>query len=243
MLHSMLHPVDHVLAVLLAIAWPLYEAVIGYPRLKRRLAAAVPGARRNAYLQAILLQWTFVAVVLFVWRGFDRPLAALGLSAPSGAGFAIGAALVIALGAFLSWQYRAVIASATALDRVRAQLGEALPILPHTPGELRGFLWLSATAGVCEEILFRGFMITYLGVFVGFAGAVFLSTLIFGVAHSYLGRSGAIKATLAGLVMAGLYALTHSLWAPMVAHAIVDMNSGRLGHRAITADGGTLRAA
>ena len=44
-------------------------------------------------------------------------------------------------------------------------------------------------------------------------------------------------AGIAGVVMALMYVLTRSLWVPMVLHALVDMNSGRLGYLALRDDG------
>ncbi len=236
-------PMDHVLVALFAVMWPSYEAFVGYPRFKRRLASGAPGVRMRAYAQAIAIQWTLATLAVVTWLRPGRPAAGIGLSAPAGAGFWIGAALVAALTGFLVVQHRALAANRAALGRVRATLAPAIPLLPHTSEELRGFVALSVTAGVCEEILYRGFLMTWLAAFIGFPGAVFASSAVFGIAHGYLDRVSAVKAGVAGLAMAGLYALTHSLWLPMAAHAFIDVNSGMLAHLALQADRGEPRAA
>ena len=122
--------------------------------------------------------------------------------------------------------------------------------MPHTAQEARLWVALSTTAGVCEEILFRGYLIAVLagwmrpalgaGVAIGLAyvGAL----VLFGFAHVYLGRTGAIRAGLAGAAVAGLYALTGSLWVPMLLHAAVDLHSGRLGYEALREDRPPARA-
>ena len=239
----MFHPYDHVLVALFAVAWPLFELRVGYPGFKRALQRGAPGVRRDAYARAMATQWAFAGLVLFGWLRFRRPLVALGFGVPSGAGFLVTVLFAIAIAAFLAWQNRMIAASPGALGRVRAALGEALPLLPHTPGELRGFVALSITAGVCEEILFRGYLMAYLHPWTGAWGAFLLSSLIFGLAHSYLGRKHGIRAGLAGLVMAALYTLAGSLWVPMVVHAMVDTNSGRLGYRAVNEAGESMREA
>ena len=47
------------------------------------------------------------------------------------------------------------------------QIGAARPLLPHTPGELRGFNLLSITAGICEEVLYRSYIWWYVAVWTG----------------------------------------------------------------------------
>jgi hypothetical protein len=77
--------------------------------------------------------------------------------------------------------------------------------------------------------MFRGFLISYLGHYVGVAGAVLLSSLLFGMAHAYQGLSGAIRTMIAGLINALLYWFSGTLWLPMILHAAIDIHGGTLG--------------
>ena len=60
-------------------------------------------------------------------------------------------------------------------------------LLPHDSRELQTFCALSITAGVCEELLYRGFLIVFLSSAFGVLPAVALSSLVFGIAHAYQG--------------------------------------------------------
>jgi len=62
-------------------------------------------------------------------------------------------------------------------------------ILPQSRVELLPYLALAITAGLCEEFLYRGFAMAVL-VHVGLQAwvAVLLSSILFGLAHSYQGR-------------------------------------------------------
>ena len=75
-------------------------------------------------------------------------------------------------------------AHAFALEFPEQSLDEQLravePILPKGAAELRWFTALSLTAGICEEILFRGYLIWYLDSYIGLVGAVILSSIAFG---------------------------------------------------------------
>ena len=113
------------------------------------------------------------------------------------------------------------------------QLANMKELIPRTPRETRLFNALSVTAGICEELIYRGYMIAYFGALFNTWIAVLVSSVIFGIAHAYQGRAGIIKTGVIGLVFAVLYVYTGSLWAPMVLHAFIDVSSGRLGRRAL----------
>jgi hypothetical protein len=79
---SPLGPVDHLLLVLIVLLWPVYVAAYRYPRLRRDLQAAVPGARLRAYAEGMAVEWLLLALLLVLWFGLGRTLGACG-SAPS----------------------------------------------------------------------------------------------------------------------------------------------------------------
>jgi membrane protease YdiL (CAAX protease family) len=107
--------------------------------------------------------------------------------------------------------------------------------VPHTPDELRLWTALSVTAGICEEILFRGYLTALVASWIGPLAGVAVACLMFGFAHLYLGARGAARAAVMGAVMAGVVALTGSLWVAMILHAAVDLHSGALGAAAMAA--------
>ena len=222
--------------VLFTIAWPLYEWRIGYPKMLRALARGVDAARSRAYGRTMIEQWTFTAMALLLWALPGRPFSGLGLGFPHPGRFAIGLALALALIGLLTAQKRAVLRRPELFDRLRAQFGAGAALVPHTRAENRLWIPLCVTAGVCEEILFRGFLVTWLTTWVGPAAAWTLAIVLFGGAHIYLGTQGAIRAGFAGAFMAALYAFTGSLWVSMLLHAAVDMNSGSIGFGVMSAE-------
>ncbi len=82
------------------------------------------------------------------------------------------------------------------------------------------------TAGICEELLFRGFFIWTLQPWLTAWGAGIFGAVLFGFAHSYQGRSGAIRAGVGGVVMTAVYLVSGSLIPGIILHAIVDLGSG-----------------
>jgi membrane protease YdiL (CAAX protease family) len=98
--------------------------------------------------------------------------------------------------------------------------------LPRTREERLWFAAVAITVGVCEEIIFRGFLIRYMqslpfGLTV--AGAVVAAALVFGIDHGYQGWQGLLGTTVLALVMSALFIATGALWLPMLLHALIDL--------------------
>jgi membrane protease YdiL (CAAX protease family) len=102
-----------------------------------------------------------------------------------------------------------------------------LQLLPRTAGERVGFALLSVSAGICEEVVFRGFLVTVLAGATGsMALALLLAALVFGVTHAYQHPAGAARATLLGLLLSVPLVATGSLLGAAVAHIIIDLIGG-----------------
>lgn len=223
---------DHVLLVLLAALFPLWAVTFGFRRLKLASREELPRVRLLVYRRAMTIQWSLALIVIGLWVARGRGWTDLGL-VPRMTGGLIGVAAGLAVAAFLVLRQRAgVLRDDEALARVRAQLGPLELMLPHSAHELGWFFRLSVTAGVCEELLYRGFLFWYLGHWLGPLPAAGVSALLFGIGHSYQGPRGILLTTAVGAFLSAIYAVTGSLIAPMVAHALMDIHSGDLGYAA-----------
>jgi membrane protease YdiL (CAAX protease family) len=98
--------------------------------------------------------------------------------------------------------------------------------LPATWSERRWFSFLCITAGICEESLFRGFLLRYLHVFplsLNLTSALLVSSLIFGLQHLYQGIGGAASTFVIGFLFGLMFLLTGNLLLPMLFHAVMDL--------------------
>ncbi|HET9325397.1 MAG TPA: CPBP family glutamic-type intramembrane protease [Candidatus Eisenbacteria bacterium] len=224
---------DHVLVVVLTVFFPIRAATFGYRRLVLAPMESVADLRRTLYFQAIALQWGLSALMLALWLMRGRSAMALGLEPRDPRNLVwglLGAAVIAA--AF--WIVRGrVRRDPEALEHVVEKLGHIERMLPRTTEEKRIFHVVALTAGVCEELLYRGYMIWYLTWWLDVVPAVIVSSVIFGVGHSYQGVKGIVTTTLVGAVMAMIYLASGSLWPAMAVHAIVDMHAGELAHAAL----------
>lgn len=97
-----------------------------------------------------------------------------------------------------------------------------------TPRSLKEKIWwffCSATAGIGEEIVFRGCLMYLLGsIFPGLPVAVIAiaAAVLFGLFHCYQGLRGVITTGVAGMVFVLLYLATDSLLPGIALHFLVD---------------------
>lgn len=229
MITGMLHPLDHIFVVIIVVLWPLVIDFARFPFLKARVEAGVPGARTRMYAEGIITQWVLTALALFIWLYTQRPAADLGFALVGGWRFWVGVGAVVTLLFMLLVERRKVARDPSRLEDAFAK-NPASVLLPSNSTELFYFHILSVTAGFCEEVLFRGFLIWYLSQTFGIVLSVVLSSVLFGFAHLYQGRKGMLQTSIVGLVLATAYTVTGMLWVPMLLHTLVDMNSGLLGY-------------
>jgi membrane protease YdiL (CAAX protease family) len=201
--------------------------------LLAKLRSGEVGARLRAYRATLLWQWGMTVVMVAMWLFADRTWAELGLQWVAGVKPLVGWILTLAILVALLLQTRMLLRRPSGIDSLRQELEPVRDLIPQNAPETRWFLALSVTAGICEELLFRGFLMAYITSLLGVWAAVLLSSLIFGLCHAYQGARGVLKTGGIGLTMAILFVLTGGLWAPMLVHAVIDLNSGYLGRRAL----------
>ena len=102
-----------------------------------------------------------------------------------------------------------------------------LHLLPVTIRERIAFIGLSVSAGICEEIVFRGFLIAALLPVLGnVLLAVLVSAFLFGVLHAYQGVTGVARAALLGAALSLSFVYSGSIYPAMVAHTGIDIVGG-----------------
>jgi membrane protease YdiL (CAAX protease family) len=228
-----MHPlVDHLVVLVFAVAYPAYGAW-SYPRLLRRIDAGQPAARVRTYARVIVVQWTLVGIALGWWAHTQRAWTDLGLmGSPSPQIWEVATVMTVPL-LWSAAQVRRLARDPGLCRDVRLQLQQSprmRGMFPHTGLEYAAFLGVSVTAGTCEEILFRGYLMAYLqGLGLEPILAALASGVWFGLAHGYQGKIGVLKTGAVGLVLVAVYLWTGSLWTSMALHILIDVHSGTVG--------------
>lgn len=224
---------DYVLLALL-ILYPLVDWRWYFPRVSRAIRAGVPGARTRFYRTVIATGWFPALYVFALWFVGRRSWSALWLDAIRPLRFFFGCLLALGVIVFFVLQVRKV-QKALARPRVAASLRQkfafAYALVPETTAERRTFWLLSITAGVCEEIIYRGFVMWLVARWTGLIAAVLISSLVFGFGHIYLGVAQVPRTAIIGFVLAIVVIASGSLLPAILIHAAMDLNSGEIAFR------------
>lgn len=103
---------------------------------------------------------------------------------------------------------------------------EVKVLLPVTKKEKQVWVFTAVTAGITEELLYRGFFFYLMGeIFPGLNIFIILgiSALIFGIGHIYQGFSETLTPTLMGILF-GLFYITFGTIIPcIILHTLQDL--------------------
>jgi membrane protease YdiL (CAAX protease family) len=230
-------------AAVIAVYLVVGEPVVGYVlhrRFEGRLRAD-PAARRSLYRRLLVLEWGLALVTLVVWvAASDVGAGQVGLVAPQRWPGVVTWGLCAALLLLVLLSTRALrsgVMAGPAPEVLRptrpgtARHAEppghaALALLPRTRSERRLFALVGVTAGVCEEWLYRGFLLAVVGALAPGLPTVLLvlvAAAAFGLAHAYQGTSGMLTTGVLGGVLAAVYLSTGSLLLPVLLHAAIDL--------------------
>ena len=218
---------DHFLILILFVVQPIH-GWLSFRRYLKKVAAGEPADRPKLYRETQVLEWSFLTVLLAGFFSLSRDPSTLGFVTAGGTGFWICGALIAAGSIVLILSTKSCRQlSQPERDKQRASLGNLGHFLPQDDRDLASFYRVSVTSGIVEEIVFRGFVLWYLSFFMALWPAVLVSSVAFGLAHSYQGFSGMIRTGLIGLAFGALFVISGSIWLPIVGHILVDVLQGR----------------
>lgn len=203
-------------------------AVLGVLLTVRGAAIRAPadaGTRLSSvYLPMIVVQWGLVLYVCRVGRRKSALRSLLGKGWGDRRRVVGDIAAAIACGA-------AIVGLEHALSRLwRVGRNASLSaLLPHTASERLIWIAVAASAGFCEEVVYRGYLQRQLAAFTASrAAGLALSAVLFGVAHAEQGVAAALRAVAHGFVFGVCAAWRQSLIPGILCHVAIDLASGLL---------------
>jgi membrane protease YdiL (CAAX protease family) len=103
-------------------------------------------------------------------------------------------------------------------------------LLPHSALEFVVWICVSASAGICEEMIYRGYLQRQLHALTGnLRVAIVAQGVIFGVAHADQGWKNVISITVVGILFGALAAWRRNLRVNILSHTWNDVLVGWLG--------------
>ena len=212
----------HTLAIVLIVL------ALSYSGPARHKNPTTAGSRPALYTSGIVMEWLMVGIV---WMGVRRRGYSLGdlIGRKWKDFFDVAIDILIAAGAWVGFfLVAAVLAYSMGLMKKLPELRKAIEFMsPKTPLELAMFLVLAVSAGICEEIVFRGYLQRQLAalsrsVVVG----VIASAIVFGAGHLYEGWERMIIIGVLGAILGTVSVLRKSLRPAIIAHTWQDAIAG-----------------
>lgn len=221
---------DHLIMLFFAVLVP-WMSWKSYPLIQQELRQRNNTSfREDIYKSAGVQQWVIVLILLGIYSYYDRSWQALGFNAVADTPATwFGFGLLAAYAAFSVYVLQQAPHSPAWHNRVERWIGNApgIEIGPTNEREMRLFVGVSITAGVCEEIIYRGYLMWYFTSYSNEWVALGITSVLFGLNHFYQGARGVIRTGAVGAALGYLYILTGSLLIPMLLHAMIDYYSGR----------------
>ena len=187
-----------------------------------------PTARVRWYRRSIVAAWIMTVVVAMIGllaRAAGHEIGLPPASSPEGE--ALGWTVTVEMVVLIPITALAMRSRKPAIQRfIRRQVGHLWPILPVSREERTVFVGVALTAGICEEVVFRWFGITYVRWLAPESTNLTVALVIgvvFGLGHYYQGRFGVLMTGVAGVAFTMLTLSTGSLIPAIIIHALIDL--------------------
>lgn len=213
-----------VLLLLLALSYPFWERY----EIRTLKDSTEPDARVKSYRRTILYQWGVTLILLLLvgpWMLVRSPAALPGVS-----GLTSRFLVAVLPGLLIGLLAPVLLAhwNPAIRKKLETSFASIAYYLPRVGRERALFALVCVTAGVCEEVIFRGWIIRYLAALpfgLTLWKSLGLSSALFGLVHLYQGWRGvAVTAVLGGL-LGFLFLVTGNLIVPIILHALIDLRA------------------
>lgn len=198
-----------------------------FQRLRRHTGPAAPvRTKLRLYASTICMQWVLVGAMLWVAGRHGLSAADVG-ERPGNARLTFLVTLgLLAIVAVVAGILLPRVGRARPKALIAA-LGRMRTLAPAFGPEMAAFVLVSLTAGVCEELLYRGWLVNLLRTATGSVWiAIAVGSALFGIGHAYQGVRGVLRTGFVGLQLAILFVVVDSLVPGQVLHAAVNLVSG-----------------
>ncbi|WP_444914457.1 CPBP family intramembrane glutamic endopeptidase [Microbulbifer sp. TRSA007] len=206
------------------LVFPLADLLLEKYRLK---------SKSQEYVKTAVILWVITGFLCYCFFGGE-----LSIQAPDGLPASTWK-IYFAISIFITFlaYFVYLIYSINNNEHIRQQvLGQLqngsnslVDLLPKSRKELLLFTFLvSVTAGVCEELIFRWYLYSFLEQQTNWIVAILGSSMIFGLWHFYLGWRHVLRTAIIGVVFCGVYLYFESIVVAIIAHIIIDVYSGAI---------------
>ncbi|MDU8885942.1 type II CAAX endopeptidase family protein [Yeosuana sp. MJ-SS3] len=216
----------HILALLIGLVYPTYLYII-YKKTNNQIKKD-DYDRLKDYKQTIFIFWLqtcLIIVNLFIDKSEQLNFF------PTFNTFGIIMSILILV--FIGLQiYTSKIPTIEKAQSVIERMKGNYYYLPKSKQEFIWFNFLSLSAGICEEIIFRLFMFSYFLENTNLILAFALTNIIFALTHISSTKENIIGAFILGLLFTAIYYFSNNIWLAIILHIAIDVSIGYMGYYA-----------
>lgn len=225
-----LHWIDHIIFGIFGLLFPINSMFSTQPKLAE-IEEWEPDMKRMLYISNSISLLVMALIVLAAWYFTDRTWPDIGLQMPVFKEWIWPVAFLTIFNLLYILDAWLELRSPKARTKAHAHWKKHTPFLPENGKEMVEFIPLAFSAGINEEIVFRGFFINYfLMLFVGheyqYALALAIPSILFAVVHYYQGWKAVLKIGILSIFFGLLYITTQSLLIPIILHVLIDLIGG-----------------
>jgi membrane protease YdiL (CAAX protease family) len=226
-------PGTWIYTILLSATFPVAGYLL-FRSLKMSSDQNLRSVKLRIYGFVILSEWAFVAALLWLLDRHGLSANMLGENMGDANLTVVATIALLAVFALLVYLNIRQLRRAEP-EKLEAELAPLKRFLPGNRPEYAVFMIIAFTAGICEELLYRGWLQNLLAWATGsvWIGLV-LGAAVFGCGHAYQGKNGMIQSGVIGLIFGAALILTKSLVAGQILHVTIDAVNGIVGGYALS---------
>ncbi len=219
--------IDHAAAIFYGLVVPFYatwQRPRGFSGIEYSTAT-----KKRIYISGSLTLFILALLLILVWMIYKRSFSGLGFTLP-----VEDNEWIWWLSAFILLYIVDVTRSLLMAKDLRQSIRRWKDRTPFTPTkwqEIPLYLVMCVSAGICEEIIYRGFLITYfLQVFRGTGNpelwALSIPAILFAGGHYYQGARAVLKIFVLSVLFGLIFLRSGSLLPVMILHFLIDAAGG-----------------
>ncbi len=217
---------DHIFAIFILIVIPALS--FRSERMSPDLIESLPPKKHLFYSNGLML---FIGALLVItsWNISERPWSALGIEWIQSNPIVWILSITI-----LFFYFGDILYGYINKNYLKSRMDEMQYIIPVNWDEFKPYIFLAFSAGICEEIVFRGFLITYIFHYIGDMPygqgiAMVIPALVFSLSHLYQGWWAVLKIFIIALLFGVIFIFSGSLILVILIHIFIDLVSGLAG--------------
>lgn len=217
---------DHIFVILVGIVIPAMSLISG--SMSDDKSYQLP-PKKHLYFTNGLVLIIGALLVLSSWNIGKKPWEVLGFVLP------VINPIVIWSTAVLVFLYLGdSFLSLRSVKKNQEDFQQMSHIVPLNWKEYLPYVFLAFSAGICEEIIYRGFLIPYISYYLpvwefSFLIAIIIPGIIFAVSHYYQGTWSVVKIFFISILFGLIFFHSGSLLIVVIIHILIDLISGIMG--------------